>query len=113
MKSQGEDEGDNKDAKPSSLDLSQLGLTLLPARNGGPKEGVAIAEVDPSSDAAEKGIKPGDVILEISGQVVSQPNDVVTGVKKAQEMKRPAVLLHIKSGEQKRLVAVQLKEKKG
>jgi serine protease Do len=97
----------------SSLELSQLGLTLMPARNGGPKEGVAIAEVDPSSDAAEKGLKPGDIILEVSGQQVAMPDDVVAGVKKAQELKRSAVLLHIKSADQKRFVAVQLKDKKG
>jgi serine protease Do len=97
----------------SSLELSQLGLTLMPARNGGPKEGVVIAEVDPSSDAAEKGLKAGDIILEVSGQQVAMPEDVVTGVKKAQDLKRSAVLLHIKSADQKRFVAVQLKDKKG
>ena len=96
-----------------SLQLSQLGLTLMPSRNGGPKEGVAIAEVDPSSDAAEKGLKAGDVILEVSGQPVKAPEDVVLGVTKAQEMKRSAVLLHVKSADQKRFVAVQLKDKKG
>ncbi|MEQ1650940.1 MAG: PDZ domain-containing protein, partial [Hyphomicrobium sp.] len=107
--------GDSDDAKPeqSKLELSQLGLTLMPARNGGPKEGVVIAEVDASSDAAEKGLKAGDVILEVSGQAVAAPDDVVSGVKKAQEMKRSAVLLHVKSADQKRFVAVQLKDKKG
>jgi serine protease Do len=84
----------------------------MPARSGD-EQGVVIAEVDPSSDAAEKGLKPGDIILEVSGDTVSDPNDVVTGVKKAQELKRSAILLHIKSGDQKRLVAVQLKDKKG
>ena len=97
----------------SSLELSQLGLTLMPARSGSPKEGVVIAEVDSSSDAAEKGLKAGDVIIEVSGQPVSAPEDVVGGVKKAQELKRSAVLLHVKSGDQKRFVAVQLKDKKG
>lgn len=96
----------------SSTELSQLGLTLMPARTGS-GEGVAIAEVDPSSDAAEKGLKAGDVILEVSGQIVKSPDDVVTGVKKAQDLKRTAVLLHIKSSDQKRFVAVQLSEKKG
>lgn len=107
--------GDNdKQPDKSSLELSQLGLTLMPARSGNNKDGgVAIAEVDPSSDAAEKGLKPGDVILEVSGQQVAAPDDVVAGVKKAQDLKRSAVLLHIKSADQKRFVAVQLKEKKG
>jgi serine protease Do len=101
------------DPQKSSLELTQLGLTLMPARNGGPKEGVAIAEVEAGSDAAEKGLKAGDVILEVSGQVVAAPEDVVSGVKKAQELKRSAVLLHVKSADQKRFVAVQLKDKKG
>ena len=105
----------DKSAEPqkSSLELSQLGVTLMPARNGGPKEGVAIAEIEAGSDAAEKGLKAGDVILEVSGQAVVSPEDVVSGVKKAQDLKRSAVLLHVKSGDQKRFVAVQLKDKKG
>jgi serine protease Do len=100
------------DESKSSMELSQLGLTLMPARTGS-GEGVAIAEVDPSSDAAEKGLKSGDVILEVSGQIVKSPDDVVLGVKKAQDLKRTAVLLHVKSSDQKRFVAVQLTEKKG
>ena len=102
----------NEENKKSSMELSQLGLTLMPARAAS-GEGVAIAEVDPSSDAAEKGLKAGDVILEVSGQVVKSPDDVVVGVKKAQDLKRTAVLLHVKSSDQKRFVAVQLSEKKG
>src|SRR6185437_2879076 len=112
-----DNDGDNNsssdDNSKSQLELSQLGVTLMPARTGSDEEGVAIAEVDPSSDAAEKGLKPGDVILEVSGQTVKSPDDVVTGVKKAQDLKRTAVLLHVKSSDQKRFVAVQLTEKKG
>jgi serine protease Do len=107
-----EDNGSKPEEKPS-LELSQLGITLMPARKGGPKDGVVVAEVDSGSDAAEKGVKVGDVILEVSGQPVAVPEDVVSGVKKAQELKRSAVLLHIKSADQKRFVAVQLKDKKG
>ncbi len=103
--------GDNNDDDSKSVDLSQLGITLMPARAGKDAEGVAIAEVDPTSDAAEKGLKPGDVILEVSGQVVSSPDDVISGIKKAQDLKRTAVLLHVKSADQKRFVAVQLTKK--
>lgn len=97
----------------SPLDLSQLGLTLMPARSGGVTDGVVIAEVDPSSDAAEKGLKAGDIILEVSGEAVADPKDVADGIKRVQDMKRPAVLLNVKSGDQKRLVAVQIRDKKG
>ncbi|MGQ0456672.1 MAG: Do family serine endopeptidase [Hyphomicrobium sp.] len=111
----GEDDDKGKPAEPpkASLELSQLGITLMPARSGGEKDGVVIAEIDPSSDAAEKGLKAGDVILAVSGENVTDPKDVVSGVKKAEELKRSAVLLHIKSSDQKRFVAVQLREKKG
>jgi serine protease Do len=105
--------GNNNDDDSKSVDLSQLGITLMPARSGKDAEGVAIAEVDPTSDAAEKGLKPGDVILEVSGQTVASPDDVITGIKKAQDLKRTAVLLHVKSADQKRFVAVQLTTKKG
>ena len=116
MKGEQPEKDKDQDGKPSakSLELSQLGITLMPARSGKDgkdKDGVAIAEVDPSSDAAEKGLKAGDVILEVSGQTVSLPDDVASGVKKAQDLKRSAVLLHVKSGDQKRFVAVQLKDK--
>ena len=45
-----------------------------------------IAEVDPSSDAAEKGLKAGDVILEVPATAGHRsPKDVADGVKKAQD----------------------------
>jgi serine protease Do len=103
--------GSSNEDESKSVDLSQLGITLMPARSGKNAEGVAIAEVDPSSDAAEKGLKPGDIILEVSGKNVSSPDDVISGIKKAQDLKRTAVLLHIKSADQKRLVAVQFTKK--
>lgn len=111
-----DDNNNNSEDDSKSVDLSQLGITLMPARagkdaQGKDTQGVAIAEVDPTSDAAEKGLKPGDVILEVSGQSVSSPDDVITGVKKAQDLKRTAVLLHVQSADQKRFVAVQLTKK--
>ena len=113
MKGESDDGGKPDTPAAPTLELSQLGITLMPARSGGEKDGVVIAEVDSSSDAAEKGIKAGDVILAVSGESVADPKDVVSGVKKAQDLKRSAVLLHIKSSDQKRFVAVQLREKKG
>ena len=98
-------------AKPSSssIELSALGVTLLPAKSGGETEGVVIAEVAPNSDAALKGLKSGDVILSVNGETVSTPEAVVASVEKVLSQKRKAVLLQVKTADQKRIVPVQLK----
>ncbi|MEQ1712484.1 MAG: Do family serine endopeptidase [Hyphomicrobium sp.] len=101
----------SKPAPAGQTSLAQLGLTLMPARQGTGKDGgVVIAEVEPGSDAAQKGLKSGDVILEVQGQPVTTADEVLTGVKKAADLGRKAVLLHVKSADNKRFVAVQLKK---
>jgi serine protease Do len=75
----------------------------------GDKEGVVIAEVDPSSDAAQKGLKEGDIILKAGDVTVSSPQDVVNALKKTKDEGLPAVMLHVKkNGEQTVLVAIPL-----
>jgi serine protease Do len=71
---------------------------------------VVVTEVDGSSDAAQKGIKSGDIILEVGGLAVKSPDDVANGVKEASKLGRKAVLMRIKSGGDLRFVAVQLKK---
>ncbi len=105
--------------KPQSTELSQLGLSLATApaagsraasKTGAAAVGVLITDVDATSDAATKGLKAGDIILDVQGQTVSTPSDVETGVKSVAASGRPAVLLRVKSGENVRFVAVQLKK---
>lgn len=106
------EQGKSGGEDPTSTALDQLGLTLAPPKAGG--EGVAVTEVDPDSDAAEKGIKAGDVILEVGGNTVTGPSDVADGVKKATDLGRKAVMLYIKSADQRRIVPIQLNQlKKG
>lgn len=97
--------------------MKNLGLSLAPAAKipGAGEEGVVITEVDPESDAAEKGLKPGDVILQVAGVDVSSPSDVANGVKKAManakaEKDTVKVLMQVKSGDQTRFVALSLKK---
>ena len=97
--------------------MKNLGLSLAPATKfpGAGDEGVVITEVDPASDAADKGLKPGDVILEVAGVTVSSPADVAAGVKKAMDGAKAdkdtvKVLMQVKSGDQTRFVALSLKK---
>lgn len=94
-----------------TTELTALGLTLSVAQPNGDGKGggVVIKGVDNASDAAQKGLKSGDVILEVQGVTVSSPADVTTGVQKARDNGRKAILLRIKQGETARFVAVQLK----
>jgi serine protease Do len=104
----GEVEPDEQEEEGGNVDLKQLGLTLKPA-GPGKKDGVVIAEVDPNSDAAQKGLKEGDVILKAGDEKVSSPQDVVRALKKTQDDGLPAVMFHIKKGgDQTVLVAIPL-----
>lgn len=100
---------DDKKSK-EKMALKQLGLTLMPARSGDDKEGVAIAEVDPKSDAAQKGVRAGDVILQVDRRLVSAPDEVVANVKRVKDQGRAAVLLLIQSSGQKRIVPVRFEK---
>ena len=63
-------EDDEKPGVTSGQEIKDLGLSLAPAAkvSGAGDEGVVITDVDPSSDAADKGLKAGDVILQVAGR---------------------------------------------
>jgi serine protease Do len=97
--------------------MKNLGLSVAPAANfpGAGDEGVVITDVDPASDAADKGLKPGDVILQVAGVTVSKPSDITAGIKKAMDGAKTdkdtvKVLMQVKSGDQTRFVALSLKK---
>ena len=98
------------DAEPTALE--ELGLSLRANDRG---DGVVIEEVDAESDAAEKGLRQGDVIVEVNSRKVSKPSDIDEQVREARKRGRGAVLMVISRGGQRRFVAVQFmeKEKKG
>jgi len=74
--------------------LAKLGLTLRPARG---QDGVLVTDVDPDGAAAEKGLKQGDVILEVAGKPVSRPAEVVDAVNAAKSDGKKSVLVRVKS----------------
>ncbi|HCK75759.1 MAG TPA: hypothetical protein DHW07_01285 [Gammaproteobacteria bacterium] len=69
-------------------------------------DGVLIEQVMPSSPAARKGLRAGDIILKVGSTSVSTPRDVVGEVKKMRPTKRPVLLLVQRDGNQ-RYVAVK------
>jgi len=60
--------------------------------------GVAVLEVDPTSAAAQKRIKVGDVITEVSQEAVTSIEDIIRNVDKTKRIGRKAVLLRLAHG---------------
>jgi serine protease Do len=102
--------GEPDSTPAANKEIEALGLKLSSDRAGA-SDGVAIAEVDDDSNAAQKGLKPGDIILEVNGAAVSSPNDVQDEVKKVKDAGRSAVMLYVQSGEQKVQLAVPFTKK--
>src|SRR5271169_2068931 len=83
----------NSDDNGSSA-LAKLGLTLRAAHG---QEGVVVAEVDPDGAAADKGLKQGDVILEVAGKLVNRPSEVADAISAAKSDGKKSVLVRVKS----------------
>src|SRR6202044_3742649 len=83
--------------------LAKLGLTLRPAHG---QEGVVVTDVDPDGAAADKGLKQGDVILEVAGKSVSRPSEVADAIDAAKTDGKKSVLLRVKSGDGERYLTL-------
>ena len=74
-------------------------------------KGVVITEVAPNSDAAEKGIRPGDVIIDAAQQPLQTPADLVKAVDKAKSSGKHSILLRIENPQSIRYVVLPLDAK--
>ncbi len=103
-------QGEDTEEEGSPLASAQLlGMTIKELDEEGRSQfnlpedvtGVLVAEVEANSAAAEQGIQPGDVIVEIALQSVSSPQDVLDEVEalKQQGRKNALLMLSSKSGE--------------
>jgi serine protease Do len=81
-------EGSGSQEGGSEAGSGQLGVTVEPRRNG---QGVVITDVEPGSPAAEAGLQPDDVILEVNHQPVKSATDLRAGVRNSGS--RPTLLL--------------------
>jgi serine protease Do len=93
------DEQDEGEADHEEL----LGLSIAPLTDalrtqfhiGKGVEGVVITDVDANSAAAQKDVKPGDVIVEVTQEKVNDPEEVVARVAAVKKSGRKSVLLLI------------------
>lgn len=98
----GTDEGKDS-SMPGRAEVSALGLGLAAITPAVRSEfeldakasGVLITDVDPDSDAAERGLRAGDRILAVGGDEVDSVEDVKGALAEAKSAKRPTVLLFV------------------
>ena len=75
--------------------------------------GVVITAVDPSSDAAQKGLRRGDIILSANNAPVTTEAALNAQIKEAQSAGRSAVLLQVQRGRgQPAFIPVRFGQKK-
>ncbi|MBA4489643.1 Do family serine endopeptidase [Paracoccus sp. S1E-3] len=105
-------------AGPGDSDGDTLGMqlqTLTPEiaaelGMGDGQEGLVVRAVDPTSDAADKGLSPGDVITEAGQQPVASVSDLEARVAEARDAGRKSLLLMIRRGGEPRFVALSVEE---
>jgi serine protease Do len=82
---------------------SGLGLQLQPEAGG---KGVRVTGIEPGGSAGAHGLAAGDVIMEVGGEAVHEPDDVSIALGKARREGKHFVLMQLKFGDTTRFVAV-------
>ncbi len=105
--------GQPEPIKPASVDV--LGLRLGPITEEDRSDlvarglsGVVIEAVDPSSDAAAKGLQAGDIVTEVAQMPISTPQEFDQIVGEARDAGQKSVLLLIRRAGDPRFVALTL-----
>ena len=85
-----------------SLGLSLQALTPALARQLNLRDanarGLVVGSVDPNSDASQKGIQPGDVVISINQAPTATPEAAMAAVETARRNGRNTVLLQVRRG---------------
>jgi serine protease Do len=117
---------DSKDTGPTApvtrpTEISGLGLKLAPIDQatrdkfqlGDDQKGVVVTDVSPNGPAADRGMKTGDVIVEVQQQPVNTPADVQARVDGVRKQNRKSVLMLIQSQDGRRWVPLPLSSDSG
>jgi serine protease Do len=105
-KTKDREKGEKDGSKSAPSRSSLIGLVLAPLNDelrtkhnlGKDIKGVIVLEVDPASPAAERGVKVGDVIVEVAQDAVTSLDDITKSVDKVKKAGRKAVLLRLEDG---------------
>ena len=108
--------GPDAEDRTQGLEIETIGITVKSITEQGrrdyaiPKsvEGVVIAGVSPSSEAARKGLFEGDVIVELNQQPLTEPQQALEIVNAAAQNGRPSVLLLVNREGEVRFLALKL-----
>lgn len=73
--------------------MEDMGLDLT----NGPDGDLVIENVDPSSEAARRGFRPGDVVEKVNGSAVNSVGDVAQAIAAAEEAGRDVVLFQLRN----------------
>ncbi len=104
--------------KDDSREIDALGLALSPItpeliekyKIEEDMKGVVITDVKKGSDAEERRLRPGDIIVEVGQQAVASPADVASQVEKAREKGRKVVLLLVDKDGDMRFIPLRIKK---
>ena len=92
----------------AAANTPHLGLAVEPARDmaGSGQKGVVVTAVEPDSPAAQQGITPGDVILDVNGKQVGTAADVRKAMAEAKDQGKHDLLLRVKTAKATLFIAV-------
>jgi serine protease Do len=110
MPNQQQADASKESAKPAA-GAPYLGLELAPARGvaGADNKGVAVIGVDPDGPSADRGFKPGDVILDVGGQPVANTSQVRKALSEARAHGKNDVLMRVRTADGTRFIAMPLR----
>ncbi|MDO9711227.1 DegQ family serine endoprotease [Paracraurococcus lichenis] len=77
------------------------------------QKGVVVMEVAPNSPAAERELRPGDVIVEVQQERVNTPQEVQQRLEALRKQNRPTALLLIETPQGQRFVPLRLRGERG
>ena len=102
----------------ASVVLRSLGVSLAPLNDetrakyqiGADQKGVVVTDVARDGGAAQRGVKPGDIIVEVQQQAVSDPADVSAKVEAIRKQNRKSALVLIQGQDGLRWIPVPLSD---